>query len=705
MLEHDEILKLHDKAYQANQGTREQAASDLVFYWVTHWDDNALSESQLTFRGEFDNLRKAGRAILSDLSSNPVQVDFETLDEDSNENGDLADGLYRRGAKNNLSKEAFKNADQESVVCGMGAWVLYTDYMTNRVGDSRQVIKRRPIFEANSCVFFDPSAKLLDKSDADYCSIIWTYSPDGFKKTVADITGEEIEEVEIVDFKTPEQSFAFPWASEGEKHYIGEFYHRELITDTVLTLNDLLGDQVILYESELTDVMDELISLGYSVVSEKEIRRYQVTKYVVTGTDVIEKTVIAGEHIPVVPEYGEHAYVEGEEHYEGVTRLAKDPQRLRDFQLSYLADIVSQSPRTKPIFFPEQVAGYENMYSITGADNNYPYLLQNRTDVNGAALPIGPVAQLPETPLPPALVASIQLSREAIEDVANPGTPQNLSDPDISGKAVLALQASIDKQSLIYQDNRKHALRRDGEVWLSMAKVVYDTPRRETIEGPDGSTRTVEVMKQVVDNQTGKVVTLNDLRSTDFEVTSEIGPSYSSKKEQTIERLNSIIKDIPPGDPLRELMIMKVLLLMDGTDFDEIREYAVKQLIVKGHRKPENEEENQWLMEAQQEGGQPSAEMLIGMAEMKKATVEEGKLQLQKSKLMADYENNRLKERVNAFKAQSERMKVQVSAQEAGATIKNKNIDSFGKQIDNQIKLSKINQMENEDIFKVLLTG
>ena len=72
-----ELKRLHDKAYTAGQVTRERAADDLVFYWVTQWDDNILADSQLAYRGEFNILRKAGRQILSDLAMNQVQVDFE----------------------------------------------------------------------------------------------------------------------------------------------------------------------------------------------------------------------------------------------------------------------------------------------------------------------------------------------------------------------------------------------------------------------------------------------------------------------------------------------------------------------------------------------------------------------------------------------------------------------------------------------------
>ena len=531
-LELEEIKRLHDKAYQSGQVTRERAADDLVFYWITHWDDNVLQETQLAYRGEFDILRKAGRGILADLASNPVQVDFEPIDEDRDDAADVLDGLYRSDDNRNTSIEAFVNAQQEAVVCGMGAWLLYTDYATNRAGDDNQVIKRKPIFEANNTCYFDPNAKMLDKSDAKYVSVLKAYSEDGYLDLIEDLTGERPSSVDHGSFKHPEQSYVFPWiGGEGKKIYVAEFYHKKKVKEKILTLRNPFGQTSVLKESELEDIMDEMLDTGYSIESEKTVDVWQITKYVCSGAEVLATDVLAGNRLPVIPVYGEHSYVEGEEHYEGVTRLAKDPQRLRNFQMSYLADIVSRSPRPKPIFLQEQIAGFENMYEESGSENNYPYLLQNRKSGDGTDLPIGPIAQMPEQPIPSALVASIQLSRQAVEDVANPGIPQDIADPDLSGKAVLALQARLDMQSMVYQDHMKHAKRYDGEVYASMASEVYDVPRNIKMTLPDGTRKNAKIMETVIDNETGEIVVLNDLNNVEFEVYSKIGASYSSQKD------------------------------------------------------------------------------------------------------------------------------------------------------------------------------
>ena len=635
-LELDDIKRLHDKAYQSGQSTRDKASDDLVFYWVTQWDDAMLSDSQLAFKGEFNMLRKAGRDIMSGLRSNPVQVDFEPKDNNRLEAADILDGIYRSVDRQNFSVEAYNNAMQEMVVCGVGAWELYADYETSALGDKLQTLKRRPIYEANNKVFWDPNAKMLDKSDATYVSVLESYSEDGYKALVAKLSNIPESDVVISNFASPNQSFAFPWVS-GDIYYVTRFFHSEVKEEKNIFLTDPLGQEIIMRDFDLAKIEDELIDAGFEITGEKKVERNVVTLYIASGSEIIYSARIAGQHIPVVPAYGERAFIEGEEHYEGVTRLAKDPQRLRNFQLSYLADMVSRSPRPKPIFTSEQISGFEFMYEANGADNNYPYLLQNMVDKAGRPLPLGPIGQLLGQPIPQALAASIDITRGAVEDVANPGLPQNIADPDLSGKAVIALQNMLDRQTYVYQDHMKFAKRRDGEIFASMASEVIDTPREVTLTLPDGTRKKAKIMDTVVDKQTGEIVAVNDITGLEFDVFADIGQSYTTRKEQTLDQLSTAIADLLPQDPLRNILMLKKLKLMGGVDFDDVRDYANNQLVLMGIRKPETPEEEQLLVQAQQsQQGQQDPNMVLAMAEMKKAQVQEFELQLKQQAQQID---------------------------------------------------------------------
>jgi hypothetical protein len=135
-----------------------------------------------------------------------------------------------------------------------------------------------------------------------------------------------------------------------------------------------------------------------------------------------------------------------------------------------------------------------------------------------------------------------------------------------------------------------------------MAKEVYDVPRRVSIELPDGTRKQVQLMEQVIDRQSGDLVTLRDISNSEFEVYSKISTTYASQKEQTIDRLEKMIALLDPMDPVRKILQLTELKLVDGVDFEDVREYVNKQLLMMGVRKPETPEEEQMLAMAEQIG-------------------------------------------------------------------------------------------------------
>lgn len=685
----EDIKKNIDRDYVHNQATREHSADDLVFAWVTQWDDGLLGGTQLQFRGEFNLLRKAMREILADLKSNPVQIDFQPIDEDRDDGADFLDGKYRATSRENTSIEALDNATQEVVVCGVGAWRLKNKYKSLRSGDKRQVITRQPIYEANNNLFWACNAKMLDKSDADRCTILWPYTEDGYRSFVAEVKGIDPDDVQIPgSVKEPQQSYTFPWVGQGENSfiYVAEYYALKTIKDKILVFTDMFGQESEYYETELNDdKFEALEAMGAAITDEKDVERDRVTLYFVSADDIIEEYEVPGSMIPVIPCYGERAFVEGEEHYEGITRLAKDPSRLRNFQLSYLADIVSRSPRRKPIFDPRAVAGNEIYFEESGADNNYPYACLNPEDDDGNPLPNGGyLGELPEPTVPPALAASITLTRQAIDDVAKSGAPSDISDPNLSGKAIVALQNKIELQSMVYQEHIKHAQRRDAEVYASMASEVMDTPRKEQIVLPDGTQKVVTVMEQSF-NEKGELVTLNDIRNVEFEVYADIGPSYSSRKEETRERLSLMINSMDVNDPMRKILTLKLLQITDGVDFSDVRDYARKELVMMGIKKPETDEEKEMVAQAQQ-SQEPDAMMVAaegqrmeGIAALKKEEREMAKTQ---SDIMVDQAGTQ----IDQFSAETARLNVQVNAEKAGADLQLKRIDQFSKAVGNRLR-------------------
>ena len=219
-----------------------------------------------------------------------------------------------------------------------------------------------------------------------------------------------------------------------------------------------------------------------------------------------------------------------------------------------------------------------------------------------------------------------------------------------------------------------------------MASYIYDAPRTVTIETPDGLTRQVQLMATVVDRQTGESKVINDLTNMEFDVYADIGPSYDTQKEQTREDLIKISATLDPADPLRNTLTLKALELMDGVALDDVRKHVRERLLIQGIKEPENEEDLQVLIQAQNQQSQPDPATLLAMAENKKGDAAIMKEERQAFKDRQDAISSRTKNQIDAYRADTDRQSVIVDAQEAGAKISNTNMDTAGKIIDNQQK-------------------
>jgi hypothetical protein len=86
-------------------------------------------------------------------------------------------------------------------------------------------------------------------------------------------------------------------------------------------------------------------------------------------------------------------------------------------------------------------------------------------------------------------------------------------------------------------------------------------------------------------------------------------------------------------------MLNEYLTMVDGVAFKDIRDYARKQLIIMGVKKPETQEEQQMLMQAQQAQSQKQpdpAMMLAAQAEMEKAKAQQMEQQNKQAQIQLD---------------------------------------------------------------------
>ena len=607
---HYDALTLFDDIQTTLRDERLQCLQDRRFYSIAgaQWEGPLYQQYENKPKFEVNKIALAVQRIFSEYRNNRIAVDFVSKDgTKSDVLADMCDGLFRADEQDSTAEEAYDNAFEEAVGGGFGAWRLRTVYEDEEDPENeKQRIRIEPIFDADSSVFFDLNAKRQDKSDARHCFVVYSMTRQAYKAEWNDDPANWPKEV---------HQYEFDWATP-DVVFVAEYYRVEEVPDRVRIYRALDGTEERYTQSDFDadDTLEEtLAAIGSVLVREKRGKRRRVHKYIMSGSKVLEDAgYIAGKNIPIVPVYGKRWFVDNVERCQGHVRMAKDAQRLKNMQLSKLGEISALSSVEKPIFTPEQVAGHQQMWA---EDNlkNYPYLLLNPiTAADGSSQVGGPVAYTKAPEVPPAMGALLALTEQDMKDMLGNQEQGDKIVSNISGAAVEMVQQRLDMQSFIYMSNMAKAVRRSGQIWLSMAKEVYVEPKRKMkTVGTQGEIGGVELMQPMI-GESGEIEYAGDLSRADFDVTVDVGPSYRSQRSAIVRSLSNVLGIVQDPDT-QKVLLSAILMNMDGEGLAGLRAFSRKQLVQMGVEPPTEEEAAAMAQAAQEED--PNAVFLQAAAE------------------------------------------------------------------------------------------
>lgn len=610
---HAEAIAEFDRVQTALKDERAQCLQDRRFYSIAgaQWEGDLAEQFANRPKYEINKTHLALIRIFNEYRNNRITVDF--ISKDGTENDELADacdGLFRADEQDSTAEEAYDNAFEEAVGGGFGAWRLRTVYEDEEdPDDDRQRIKIEPIYDADTSVFFDLDAKRQDKADAKRAWVVLSMTPEAFELEY-ERSPTSIEKVN--------EGSEFDWYAPDVVH-IAEYYRIEEQVDYALTYTGATGDEKKMLESELADEQKVILeATGYKQTRRKRISTKRVHKYLISGNEVLEDMgIIAGKCIPIIPAYGKRWFIDNIERCMGHVRLSKDAQRLLNMQLSKLGEIAALSPVEKPILNPEQVSRWKDMWA---EDNikNWPYLLLDPiTGADGNPMPAAAIGYTKPPQVPPANAAILQIVEQALRDILGNQQEADKMVSNISGKAVELIQTRMDMQTFIYVSNFAKAIRRCGEVWLSMAKEVYvEEGRTMKTIGATNEIGSLKLMEPVQEKGTKALTTGVDFSRAAFDVAVDVGPSSTSRREATVRALTGLMQMTQDPETVQVLLGM-AMMNIEGEGLAKVREYFRKKLVQIGVEKPTDEEAQ--AMAAQAEKPDPNTEALMGMAEEAKA--------------------------------------------------------------------------------------
>jgi hypothetical protein len=603
------LRKVHERARtefecaeSAVRDEREQCLEDRRFYSIAgaQWDGPFAEAFTNKPKLEVNKVHLSVIRVINEWRNNRLDVTFTT--KDGSDAGQLADScaeLYRADEQDSGAEEAYDNGYEEAVGGGIGAWRYRACYEDEGDDENEhQRIRMEPIHDADTCVFFDANCKRQDKADARRCWVLTSYTHEAYEEKYGGNPSTWPKSIWQAN------GSAFEWVG-AEIVWVAEYYEVEEQPDVIeVWVERATGTEQRLRASDLDPIEPGEIGsrramrrTGWKLERTKRITRKRVHKYVLDGNGVLEDCgYIAGSNIPVVVVYGKRWVVDNVERCMGHVRLAKDAQRLKNMQLSKLAEISGKSTVEKPILTPEQVNGHETYWARDNIED-YPYLLVNPiVDANGQEVATGPIGYTKPPTIPQALAALLEITETDLRDLLGNQEAGEEMQPGASGKLIELVQAKLDMQAFVYVDNMRKAVKRGGEIWLGMARELYvEEGRKMKGLNREGKPSSVELVKPSI-TKGGKTTYDNDLTKATFDVRVDVGPTTQSRKQSVVRAMTAVMQ-VTDDPETRSVLTSMIMMNLEGEGLQDVRDYFRGKMIRLGVAKPTPEEQEEIAQE------------------------------------------------------------------------------------------------------------
>lgn len=637
----DDILSEAKEAFkeaaEQEQDNRDRAIEDLKFARLgEQWPDEIVRQRKLEGRPILTNNRMPSftRQVVNEGRQNKPSIRVRPVDSAADvETAEIINGIIRNIEANSPADIAYDTALEGAVDMGRGYFRLDIDYAHDDTFDLDLFIRAIP---DPLTVYGDPWATSLDGSDWNSAFVTNVMSKDRFER--------EYPDAEVVDFDNITEG-DHDWWPEG-KVQIAEYWTRQkvareitqLANGTIVDVERLKSDDEFRQEIEIAGLLPP------PEARIRTVQSYEVKQCLLTGAEVLSRNDWPGRYIPIIPVYGDVVNVEGRRHFLSMIHFAKDAQRQSNFWRTASTELGALAPKV-PYMGPEGTFSVDPEKWATVNTHSWPYIEYKdkgqgppqRQQLDHSA--IGAMQQ--------ALQANDDM--QAILGLYDPSLGQVSN--ETSGKAILARQREGETGTFHLIDNLNRAIRHAGKVMLDLIPHVWTEARVVRLLGEDGSVtqQQINAPVPVLDKQgqpqmqqdpvTGQPIPMTriyDLRVGKYDLTTDVGPSYASRREEAANQMIEFVRGFPQAAPVIGDLLAKNL---DWPGADEIAE-RLQALYQKTY------------------GGDQD-----GIPPQVKAQIQQGvaliqQLQGELSALKADKAIDQMKARTDAFEAETDRMKV-----------------------------------------------
>lgn len=525
-----EAIEFFRRSEDYSSQYRQEGLEDLRFSYGAQWPAEMQNQRQLETRPWFtiNETDAYIRQVVNQMRQQRPRIKAHGVNSSADAKiAEIITGVTRHIEELSDAANAYDTAGEFAVRMGWGYWRLRADYCTDDSFD--QDVRIEPIWNPFS-VSFDPYSHSPDGADQKKCLISDMMSKEEFKRMYPDADEENFTLRAVGDTMGD-------WLTKDSVR-LAEFYRVDQERRKLVHLSDDTG----WWDDELPDA-ELLDKAGLTIKGDRVSWRHRVLWNKITAVQTLESRTLPGRWIPVVPVYGANLVVDGKVHRFGVTRMAKDPQRMLNYWQTSITEIVALAPKAKWLAAEEAVENTMDEFQKANT-SALPLMRYKHRDEQGGEIPM-PQRLQPEPP-PAGAMAAAQLAHDNLQRVLGMFDPAMRNEGNVSGKALNAEQQQSDMSNFHFYDNLTRSIKHTGRIILSWIPTYYGKRRVLRIIGDDGKPDMVTIN----DNQAvGKIE--NDLTVGQYDVVMETGPGYNSKRQETMENMAPLLQG--PNNPLMQV--------------------------------------------------------------------------------------------------------------------------------------------------------
>ncbi len=530
-------------AQEAEQKTRRDALDDLKFRAGEQWPSDILTSRGLDGRPclTINRLPPIIRQITNEQRQQRPSINVNPVGSGGDQDtAEALQGIVRHIEVNSDAEIAYDTGFESSVTIGFGWWGLKTDFIPKTFDQEIYICRKKNPF----LIYVDPACNEPCYEDMMWAFEIEDIPKDEYKLDYPNSKAAALHDFESIGDQAPDWAdkdtirVANYWHVEQEQRELvklstGEIKFAEEVnpqTESIIARRKVLDRKIICSKINAVEVLNDKEMPGYS--------------------DEYLGQLWVGNWIPLVPVLADDLEIDGDRHLAGIVRDAKDPQRMYNYWHSSATETIALAPRAPYIGAVGQFENLEGRWSMAN-QRNMPYLEYNPTNVGGSPQP-PPQRQQYEPPIQAMnlMLRNASDDLKSVTGVYDPSLGQQKSDQ--SGKAVQLLQKQSDVSNLHFTDNLSRAMRHTGRMLIDLIPKIYDAPRVQRVINPDQSVDHVVVhagqqsgaqgMAQI---QNPGIKRIYDLSTGTYDVTVSVGPSYQSKRQESVASIMALVSSYP----------------------------------------------------------------------------------------------------------------------------------------------------------------